>query len=150
MEAELDVLCLVGDIEKKKIIKKFLQEETRPHLSSEVMDEHKNTFEILDNLSSVEVAELKGENGIALSWFIGGGDWFTETELILKDLLKAGVDQAAAALWVDGRIESIFKITDKSKVEMIGDVDEELLDKIAYSDEVEEGIFDFLLMTLRR
>jgi hypothetical protein len=149
MEAELDVLCLVADFEKKQIIKAFLQEEGRPLLASQVEDAHKNTFNIVENLSSVESAMMVGEDGLALSWFIGGGDWFTETELTLKDLSKSGADQVAAALWVDGQIETIFRVTNKSDVEIVGGIYEDLLDIIAHDEGIEEDIFDFLLMVLR-
>lgn len=149
MEAELDVLCLVADVEKKRILQEFLQDEARPLLVSQVADEHKERFTILDNLSSIESSKFVGEDGLALSWFIGGGDWFTETELTLKDLYRAGADKIAAVLWLDGQIETVFKISDSANVEIVDDLDEDLLDKFANDEEVEGDIFDYLRSVLK-
>ncbi len=147
MEADLDIFCLIESPEKRRVIRMFLERDTRPLLVSQVDDEHKNTFNVLDNLSSVEASELLGDDGLALSWFLGGGDWFTEAEVTLKDLASAGADQIAAALWVDGQIHNIFRVTDQNKVEIVEDIDEDLLEQIG--DEEGPGVFDFLRGVLR-
>lgn len=150
MEADLDVFCLIDDRSKRQVVRDFLTQDTRPLLASQVDDAHKDLFCVLDNLSSVESSQLIGDNGLALSWFLGGGDWFTDAELTLKDLASAGVDRIAAALWVDGQIHNIFRMDAQNQIKLIADVDEELLEQIGNEVGDGPGIVDFLQDMLRR
>lgn len=148
MEADLDVFCLIDDQGQRRVIREFLEQETRPLLASQVDDAHKDTFDVLDNLSSVEASEFIGDDGLALSWFLGGGDWFSDSEMILKNLASAGAGQTAAALWMDGQIHNLFRMTDQGQIEIVADVDEDLLERIS-NEEEEQSIFDFLRTVLQ-
>ena len=149
MEADLDVLCLIDNQEKRRVIREFLEQETRPLLVSQVDDAHKDTFDLLDNLSSVEASEFIGDDGLALSWFLGGGDWFSEAERIMKTLAGAGVDHIAAALWVDGQIHNIFRMTDQDQIEIVADNDEDLLAGVGDEENEGQGIYDLLREALQ-
>jgi len=141
MEAELDVLCVVEDCNKKNKITEFLNEATRPVLDIEVPAPYRDMFNVLDSLDSVEHSEPHGENMLALSWFLGGGDWYTDTQRTVKDLIKAGATDAVAALWLDGQLEAIFAVMADGEVEMVDDIDQQQLTKMVFE---QEDIFGFL------
>lgn len=150
MEADLDVFCLIDDQSKRQVVRDFLREDTRPLLASQVDDAHKDMFCVLDNLSSVESSQLIGDDGLSLSWFLGGGDWFTDAEMTLKDLASAGVDRIAAALWVDGQIHNILRVSKKNQIDFVTDIDEELLEKVGNEDGDGPDVFDVLKSVLVR
>lgn len=144
MEAEIDVLCVIGDDNTKQNIQEFLTEETRPLLDIQVDSAYRDMFNVLDNLGSVEHSKMVGKDKLALSWFIGGRDWHTETTMTLKDLKSAGADKAIAVLWLDGHIEHVFQIGTKECVEMANHANKKKLTQLANGKIKGQDVFDYL------
>lgn len=146
MEAELAVRLITKSEDEANRLKFMLQDETRPILDDEVEPEHRDVFNILDELADVEWASVTNSRILNLWWRIDDRDSMDDTKFILSNLIRAGGLEARSILFFDGMPELYVVIDKRLKLELKPLTSEKLESRLIdlQGDVSYETIFEFI------
>lgn len=144
MEAELSVVCDCGTENAQKLFSRFLHDETRPVLEEDVVEEERSVFNVLDECPPLEWFSFRGDRLLDCHWFIGGGDYFSETQQILRDLSRAGAVKVIGALWLDGEFNGLVTLDGVKELATVSGYDQAELKKCLGNESRDNNVYTFM------